>query len=103
MSSLLVTSPPHLALTRRLFWPDGSDGTLDHVSRKSPVEVAFTAPIRSQVFPLFLEYSIVIGVSPVVSMGWFATTLVRVPVMFVFPLVLATVDGFSLTVARVGI
>ncbi len=104
MSSLLATSPPHLALTRRLFWPDGRAGTLDdHVNRKLPVEVAFTAPIRFQALPLLMEYSRVIGVSPVVSIGWFVAALVSVPVMFVLPLVLAMVDGFSLTVASVGV
>ena len=103
MSSLLVTSPPHLALTSRLFWVDGSDGTLDHEPRKFPVELEFVVPMRVQVLPLLMEYSSVIGVSPVVSMGWVVTALVSVPVMFSLPAVLATVDGFRFTVASVGV
>src|SRR5262245_9126674 len=108
MSSLLVTSPPHLARTRRLFCAAGSDGMPicppeDHVNRKFPVEVALTLPMKFQALPLFVEYSSVIGASVVVSMGSFVRAFVSVPVMLVLPLVLAMVDGLRLTVASVGV
>lgn len=70
---------------------------------KDPVEVAFTFPMRVHVLPLSVESSSVIEVADVeVAIGRPVTVLVKVPVMFVFPPLLETTVGSSLTVAKVG-
>lgn len=66
------------------------------------MDVAFTVPIRSQVLALSIEYSRLMDVAEEnVAIGLPFAALVKVPVMFVLPPCLATIDGLNVTVAWV--